>query len=493
METRRPVPWLVAGRLGGQVGTFLIPVVLARVLGTDDFGAYRQLFLVFGSLYLIAQLGFAESLYYFLPRAGQASGRYVGNALTILAGAGLCCALALTLGARPLAALLGNARIAAHLPAIGVFLFCMLCSSVLEIVLVSERRFRTAAGAYCVSDLARAVLLVAPAALVGSVSALLVGAVAFAVLRLLVTLVVVGRRYRGGFRLSRPLAATQFRYTFPFALAVVIDTVQAQAHLYVVSNQFDVATFAIYSVACFQIPLVDYVATAAGNVLMVRMGQSPTDRPLALGLWRETTARLAYVLVPLLALIVALGPDLIVFLFGTRYAASGPLFVLASLPILCACLPSDSSLRAAGDTWFLLVQGLLRLVAAAVLLALLFGPLGLVGAVVSTIGAAAVAKVAAVARVAHHLAGPLGELLPWGRLLATLGASAGAGAAAFVLASAAANAPRLARLAASGTVFLVVYLALGARLGLGAPVRELYRRCGALLRRRTTERTGRRS
>ena len=493
METKRPVPWLVAGRLGGQVGTFLIPVVLARVLPTDDFGAYRQIFLVFGSLFLVAQLGFAESLYYFLPRAERGGGRFVGNALGMLAATGLACAMALWLGARPLAALLGNPAVAPYLPALGVFLTCMLCSTVLEIALVSERRFRTAAVVYCGSDLARALLIVVPAALVGSVSALLAGAVAFAALRLLVTLLFMLRRYGRELRPSRPLVREQLRYTFPFALAVIVDTVQAQAHLYVVSNQFDVATFAIYSVACFQIPLVDYVATAASNVLMVRMGERPDDHDASRVLWREASERIAWVLVPLLAWIVALGPSVIVLLFSQRYAASGGLFVLASVPILFVSLPTDAVLRASGDTWFLLVQGFVRLFAAAALLALLFVPFGLVGAIASTIGAAAVAKVVALVRVARHLHAGAAELLPWRRLGAIVGASAGAAAAAFTLERATAAAPVMLRLAAASALFVALYLGLGSQLGLGSPARDLFRRGGALFRRLGTERASGRS
>ena len=59
---------LVGGRAVGFVAAFAIPVVLARVFTTSEFGTYKQLFLLFSTLFGIAQLGMAESLYYFLPR-----------------------------------------------------------------------------------------------------------------------------------------------------------------------------------------------------------------------------------------------------------------------------------------------------------------------------------------------------------------------------------------------------------------------------------------
>jgi O-antigen/teichoic acid export membrane protein len=63
--------------------------VLARVLEPADFGAYRQLFLLYGTLYAIAQVGMAECLYYFLPRDREHAGRFAANSALMLGGVGL--------------------------------------------------------------------------------------------------------------------------------------------------------------------------------------------------------------------------------------------------------------------------------------------------------------------------------------------------------------------------------------------------------------------
>jgi hypothetical protein len=71
---------LVAGRAVGFAAAFAIPVVLARLFDRAEYGTYKQLFLVFATLYGLAQLGMAESLYY-LPQPICSRGRYVANAL----------------------------------------------------------------------------------------------------------------------------------------------------------------------------------------------------------------------------------------------------------------------------------------------------------------------------------------------------------------------------------------------------------------------------
>ena len=61
-STFRPVLWLMSGRAFGQAAAFLIPVVLVRLFDAELFGSYKRLFLLYATLYGIAQLGLSESL-----------------------------------------------------------------------------------------------------------------------------------------------------------------------------------------------------------------------------------------------------------------------------------------------------------------------------------------------------------------------------------------------------------------------------------------------
>src|SRR5215204_1028059 len=90
-NTSRPAVLLVIGRTVGLAASFAIGIVLARLFDPAVFGTYKQFFLVYATLYGVLQLGMAESLYYFVPRAPERTGRYVANAIaTLLAIGGLC-------------------------------------------------------------------------------------------------------------------------------------------------------------------------------------------------------------------------------------------------------------------------------------------------------------------------------------------------------------------------------------------------------------------
>ena len=49
-------------------------MLLVRTFNQAEFGTYKQLFLIYGTLYGLAQFGMAESLYYFVPRKPQEAG-----------------------------------------------------------------------------------------------------------------------------------------------------------------------------------------------------------------------------------------------------------------------------------------------------------------------------------------------------------------------------------------------------------------------------------
>lgn len=457
--TFRPALQLMGGRLVGFVATFFVPIVLVRVFAPEVFGTYKQLFLIYGTVFPLAQIGMAESLYYFLPTARRRAGRYLLNAAMALGSAGLVCFVALTLGRGWVATWMNNADLAGHLPLIGLYLLLMLVAAVLEIGLVARERYRTAAFTYAGSDLLRAALLLAPAVLFGSLRWLIYGAVAFAGLRLLGTLGYLGGGFRDDLEPSRRLFKAQVAYAAPFQLAVVLEIVQANVHHFAVSSAFDVATYAIYAVGCLQIPLVDLAASSVCNVMMVKMREASRAglRSRVLEIWHSATRKLALIFVPLTALLVLVARDFIVLLFTEEYAAAVPVFIVWALFILLSVLQTDSVLRVYAETRFLAVMNLARLIVVVASISLLMGWLGLPGAVLATVLATVVGKGMALARMGGLLEARIGELLPW-RQLATVGAAAALAAIPAGLLDRLVVWPEIAELAAVGTTYAVAYL-----------------------------------
>lgn len=459
----RPALVLMSGRFLGFVAAFAIPVVLARIFDQTEFGSYKQIFLIFGTVFGIAQVGMAESLYYFLPSETRRGGGFAFNTLAVLGIFGVISLGALWLWQQEVAELLNNPGLAASIPLIGIYLVFMLMAVVLEIVMTVRRQHLAASCAYAASDLVRAVFYITPVLIFSGLQGLLLGAIAFAMIRLTATVVYIKREFGVTLRPDGASLRRQLAYAIPFGLAGLIEVLQTNLHLYVVSYHFDPATFAIYAVGCLQIPLSDYLMTSTSNVMMVNMRERLVagDHESVVSIWLDSVRKLALIFFPLVAGLLITANALIVMLFTSAYERSAPIFMVWTLSMLFATLLTDGALRVLAETRFLIMQNLLRLVLIVGMIQWFLARFDLMGAILVTLLATAVAKVFALARIKHVLQVPVARLLPWRSLGVTALIAAGAAVPALVVESALTETvPGPILLLLTGLVYTVCYYVL---------------------------------
>jgi O-antigen/teichoic acid export membrane protein len=469
-STFRPAVLLMTGRAFASIATLLIPVTLVRVFDQADYGTYKQLFLVFATLYSVALIGLSDSLYYFVPKDPAKGGRYVANSVFGLSIAGLACLAGLYAGRFAVARWMKNEALSDHLGAIGVFLLFTLVATVVEIALIARKRYAWASSAYVISDVVRAACFVLPMLFWPSLHTLMGWAIAFSAIRLMAGLVLLRREFGVSFRFDASLVSAQLGYALPFALYVLVEILQSTYHQYAVSWSFDAATFAIYSVGCFQVPFVDFLATPASSVMMVRMTEEIRDGcpHEAIAIWLDITRKLALVFFPMVALLMATSREVITFLFTDAYAASAPIFALWVTSIALSVLQTDGVMRVHAQIRYLFLVNLVRLALIVALIRPLMAAFGLLGPVLVTLLAMTVAKVLHLIRMKRLMQLTVGEVLPWSSLSAILAVSA-LSVGPVLIARATITGPPIALLLAGGVAYGITYLALALAFGLITP------------------------
>ncbi|HEY1266895.1 MAG TPA: oligosaccharide flippase family protein [Candidatus Binatia bacterium] len=465
-STFKPALLLMGGRMVAFAATFFIPVVLVRVFDQTEFGTYKQLFLVYATLFGILQFGMAESLYYFLPLGHRKGGRYTANALVSLAGAGIV-GLALVVWKAPLiASWLGNGALAAYLPALGVYVLLSVLSVTLEIIMTSRQQFFTTAASYAISEIVRAAAFIVPVLLTRQLEWLLVGVIAFAAARLAATVIYVFHEFGRDVFPHAAALREQLVYALPFFGSSLLADWASQFHQYAVSHYFDTATFAIYAVGCMNIPLVELVHSPVGNVMMVRMAEYVKDRDddAVLAIWNDTTRKLALVFFPMLGFLLVSAREVIVFLFTSNYLASVPIFMIWSISVLLPVLQTDAVLRVYAETRFLLYASAFKLAASVVFILAFIRLFDVWGAALITLIVSFATKFICVARFKHIAKVTLPELLPWKSLAANAGVTAAAYAVTLLIKSQL-QARTLVILMVTGTVFGVTYAILALLAG----------------------------
>lgn len=457
----RPALILMTGRFLGFVAAFAIPLVMARVFDQSEFGTYKQVFLVFGTVFAIAQAGMAESLYYFLPFESRRSGSYVLNTLLVLGGMASLSLGMLWLWRQELAQLLNNPGLPDYIPLVGVYLLFMLMAVVLEILMTIRKQHLAASCSYALSDLVRAVFYIAPVLVFADLRALMFGAIAFAMARFFVTLVYVKREFGTELRPDRVVLREHLAYAIPFGLAGLIEAVQINFHLYAVSYYFDTVTFAIYAVGCLQIPLSDFLMTSTSNVMMVNMREKiqAGENGAVASIWLDSVRKLGLMFFPLVACLLVIAHPLIVLLFTRSYEASVPIFMVWTLSMLFATLLTDGALRVFAETRFLILQNLIRLGLIVAMIPWFLSHFGVMGAILVTLFATLVSKIIALGRIRFVMEVSLAQLLPWKSLAMTLLIAAVAALPALLVRSVL-DAPELVTVAVTGLVYSLSYYVL---------------------------------
>jgi O-antigen/teichoic acid export membrane protein len=463
----KPALRIITGRMIGFAVAFAIPIVLVRLFDLETFGTYKQWFLLYFTILTISQIGMSESLLYFLPRAKHEAGEYMMNALVFLTLVGVLAGVVLTVLREPIAAWMSNPGLAPLIPPLAVYLVLMQASISLETVMTARSQYGWASAAYAGTDILRSAFFLLPLLVIPALPSLIYGALAFGVLRLAVAVWYYRHEFGSAFRPNLGILASQLAYALPFALYVVANVAQENLHQYAVAGLFDASTFAIYSVGCLQVPLVDVVSTTVCNVMMVSMAkevQHGRDTQV-IRLWHETVRKLAMVFFSLVGLLVLGARDVIVLLFTESYLPSVPIFMVGVSSILFAAVPIDGLLRVYAKTRTLLVINLARLGVIALMIYGLVLLFGLVGAVLVTVISLGMGKALGLWSMAKQWRVGTADVLPW-RSLAAIGLAALAAAVPALAVSYSLQTIPLVRLGAVGLVYAAGYVSMTLAMGL---------------------------
>jgi O-antigen/teichoic acid export membrane protein len=454
--------WLMAARIIGFVLSTALPLFLVRRLSQEEFGLYKQAFLVIVFAAAILPLGFQMSAYYFLPRETTRRPEIIFNILLFNLFVGGLAFLTLWLAPGLFGSLFQSETLVRLAPAIGAVIFFWIFSTFLEIVAVANQEPRFSTAFIILAQLTKTSLLVAAGAIFGTVESLVYAALVQTVVQTIFLLIYLNLRFPDFWFAFNPRTFwEQAVYALPLGFAGLLWSFQLDLHNFFVSNRFTPAEFAIYATGCFQLPLIGMLSEAVTSVMIPRMSEleSADKRREMLALSAIASERLAVFYLPIYVFLMITADVFITTLFTSAYAASVPIFQinLTLLPFYIFLL--DPIQRAYKDLGQMLLK--LRIVLfIAMTTALWFGVqyLDLRGMIAIVVGVTLIERVLMTVAVGRRLGFQLSDV----RLFTNVGkialACLAAGIPTFAAWWLAHNAPAIINLAISAAVFGVIYL-----------------------------------
>jgi O-antigen/teichoic acid export membrane protein len=255
-----------------------LPILLAHKLTPGSLGLYKQVFLVVNTALNVIPLGFGTNVYYFLPREQERRGPVVFNTILVLGATGLLAALVVTLAPGVLSLVSKEPEIRRYAPLIGATILLWIPSTLVEILPIANRELKLAMTISIVAQILRTGLFLAAAIFWGTVTSLVWAAILYGALVVSAFWYYMAQRFPGFWRrVDFGLLGEQFSYAVPIGLMGIVWYFQSDLHNYFVSNQFGAAAFAVYSIGCFQLPLLQLLSEASSSVLISQVAALQRD------------------------------------------------------------------------------------------------------------------------------------------------------------------------------------------------------------------------
>lgn len=311
---------------------------MVRRLEREQYGLYKQAFLVISTAMTLLPLGVPNSAYYFLPRETTRRRETVLNIMLFLVTLGLAAGGALVLDPAILTAIFDGPQLAPYAPWIGTTILFWITGAFLDVVPIANGEIRLASAFIVGIQASRALIFVGAVLLFGTLRSLLAAAILHGVVQTVVLICYLESRFPGFWRaFDARMLRRQLSYALPLGAAGVLMIVQTDLHNYFVSNHFGPALFAVYSIGTLQLPLMGLLQEATNSVLIPRVStlEKSGDHAEIVYLIARAARKLAAVYFPVYAFLMVAGREFIRVLFTARFAESWPIFAvnLTLLPL----------------------------------------------------------------------------------------------------------------------------------------------------------------
>ncbi len=368
--------WSSVSVIGKEVSRSLFTILLARLVGPEDFGIVAQAMVYIGIVGLLIDQGFSSALIQRKHVEPEMPGAVVSVNLAV--GATLT---AVTIAIAPLwASFMRSPELLLVLIVLSPSLFLRGAGVTFRAMLMRNMEFRKIGIADTVSAVAGGVLGVVVALAGGSYWAVVVQVVSTDVVYLLVLLAFgAGWRPNLHLRLLREIAGFSGR---AFAAGLLVNSISRNLDNLLIGRFQGAEALAFYGLAYRLLLLpVQLAGSTVGSVLFPAFARLSDDLAAMRAEMARATRALAALALPGMALIAAAAPQLVAVIFGPQWAPAVPIVqVLAIAGALQAIYQPSTApfVLALGRAKLILRYAwLTTLVSAAGIVAgLPFGPLG---------------------------------------------------------------------------------------------------------------------
>jgi len=307
-------------------------MVLSRLLSQEEYGTYRQIWLLITILSQLAVFGLPASISYFISgRNKKEQSTYLLQALLIILITSIGQVTLLWLLSNKIALLFNNSHLSSVLIlSLPIFLIYPY-THVISPTLVAKGRYVAAAllnVLYSLITVGGIIIsaLILPTA-INVIVALTIAVMAYVFIAMLTS---ISSFSWDKLDISKSRITEQTQYAIPLGLALSVELFSKFTDKIIVSNAVSTNEFSIYMNGAFEIPFVSMISGAALTILFpefVKLFKSD-KKPTIVGHLNESINKTSLILLPIMFFFLLFAREIIVAMYTDRYEDSTIIFTL---------------------------------------------------------------------------------------------------------------------------------------------------------------------
>ena len=385
----RKVLFLSSGKTLTVFVSLISASILTRILSQADFGTYRQVMLAYAFAVPFVLLGFDQALFAFLPGEKERSrGLLVENLLLLTVAGGILSLFIAFGGGQVLAKRFNNPSLASLLSLMTLYPLFMLPASALPACLMVRNRTEQLVVFNISSRLFMFFVVIIPCFWLPKPSTAVIGNVAGAILTTIVAVFLMFNACKGSkWEPTWTGLKKQFLFSVPLGLAIIVGTTSISLDQVLVSLRCPPEVFAVYTVGAIEIPLIGIITGSITSVVLVdyALFYKEKNTKAIVDLIHKAMTRSAILILPVMAYLFCIAPELMRLLFGKNYEWSAVPFRIYLLLLPFRTITFGAILQATGNSKKILIASILGLVVNAVLSWPLIGAIGAQGAALGSV------------------------------------------------------------------------------------------------------------
>lgn len=330
--------FIITGNVIRSLCMLLLPIILVRIYDQHDYGTYRQVWLLYGTLSVIFILGVPKSIYFFVPQLkGNERVKFLFQSEVILSLMGLLLTVIIFFSAEAIGARFQNPQLPGFIRLFCLYFLFAMPLQWLVPFFISVDKHQRAMIVNIVMTICQVGSILIPALLGFNLYDVFKIVVAVAGIQFLILVVSSLSYFRGSWRSPKKMVKSQLSYSVPIGLTSAVGVLSRELDKFIVSMAFLPSQFAIYTIGAKEVPLVSILPYTVSDILIPKLSKlhAESNHVEFIRLWHESIRKVGLIMLPVFAFLFLVAEELIVILFTDAYLKSAPLFriYLCLLPL----------------------------------------------------------------------------------------------------------------------------------------------------------------